>query len=204
VIAHYNDVTCTTFTLRIDSIRMVLNDQIEIYYTIGLPLYDRTTNIGCVVARYPEMSPFDGFDPGDIQPAIGGGYTSFGTLLDAVPGKREAVTVFATDQFNLPEIAPWDNQTLITMGGSSSEVEVTETKKEIAMVNVFPNPSNGNFTIQNSLYGDMNYVIFNSQGTVITATKALGQKTNISLDVPTGIYFLMFAGGVMQKIEIVR
>jgi photosystem II stability/assembly factor-like uncharacterized protein len=72
---------------------------------------------------------------------------------------------------------------------------------------VYPNPSNGNFTIATSQSDNSNVSIFNSTGTVIKHAGLTGTSTNIHLgNVPQGIYYMQVSspngGNITSKLII--
>ncbi len=69
-----------------------------------------------------------------------------------------------------------------------------ENDLELANINIFPNPSNGNFAIDATDYSGGEISIFNIQGKLIYTENAIGVN-NLNLDLNNGLYFVKIQKG---------
>jgi hypothetical protein len=68
---------------------------------------------------------------------------------------------------------------------------------------VYPNPTAGQFTISLDKTAVRDYVIFDQLGRLVKTGLLSGPKTNIILDVESGIYYLM-VGEHVAKLQVIN
>ena len=69
---------------------------------------------------------------------------------------------------------------------------------ELANVHVYPNPTNGELTIQ--LEGDFSYEVHDARGRIIKLGKGLNTVQIDLMDAQAGIYFLHITNSIGQKV----
>jgi uncharacterized repeat protein (TIGR01451 family) len=79
-----------------------------------------------------------------------------------------------------------------------------EIIKETSGLTVYPNPSNGQFTlVMDQETGAGNYSLYDQQGRIVKTGLLTGKKTNIDLNLNGGMYYLM-VGSKVTKVQLVR
>jgi hypothetical protein len=87
--------------------------------------------------------------------------------------------------------------------GFVSVLSLEENSKKDSRILVYPNPTAGQFTISLDKSADSDYVIFDQLGRFVKTGLLIGPKTNISLDVESGIYYLM-VGERVAKLQVMK
>ncbi len=96
------------------------------------------------------------------------------------------------------------NQTLHTIFEGFVNVAGLEeiSKKETDLL-VFPNPSNGKFTLQSQYILEGQYGIYNQQGKLIKVGKLTGNNTEIELKGQNGMFYILLNEGVV-KVQVIE
>jgi hypothetical protein len=88
--------------------------------------------------------------------------------------------------------------------GFVAVADLEEMIKETSGLTVYPNPSNGAFTLVMDKDTDTgNYSLYDQQGRIVKTGMVTGKKTTIDLDLNGGVYYLM-VGSRVAKVQVVR
>ena len=88
--------------------------------------------------------------------------------------------------------------------GFVAVADLEEMSKETSGLSVYPNPSNGAFTlVMDKETGAGNYSLYDQQGRIVKTGLLTGKKTTIDLDLNGGVYYLM-VGSRVAKVQVVR
>jgi uncharacterized repeat protein (TIGR01451 family) len=88
--------------------------------------------------------------------------------------------------------------------GFVAVADLEEMSKETSGLSVYPNPSNGAFTlVVDKETGAGNYSLYDQQGRIVKTGMVTGKKTTIDLDLNGGVYYLM-VGSKVAKVQLVK
>lgn len=119
----------------------------------------------------------------------------FDIIIPTTAYKVDAVRIAIAD-FSLGWCYPeYDAVALI-----GSVVSVRITDHQLKNSNIFPNPSNGQITVKTGEIGTSILTVFDVLGNVVFS-KIISQTENISLNLPSGIYFLATEKNGKKEIE---
>lgn len=85
----------------------------------------------------------------------------------------------------------------LTLFSECDVTSVIEINGHLVDVEVFPNPTQSDFTVSFSgkEYVEGQIIVLNNLGRTISVTPTANQQTMISMDAPSGIYYVVFRGG---------
>ena len=139
---------------------------------------------------------------------VSGGSASFiaGSKISYLPGTK----VFSGGKMTgkIAPSGPWCSQSKITEVPAGSEEPVLATER--ASFSLFPNPTNGNFTIVqkgNVSFGSVKVEIYSMSGAKVLTENMIGQKQHEFrfADMPNGLYFVkVVAGDYVETIKLVK
>jgi hypothetical protein len=87
--------------------------------------------------------------------------------------------------------------------GFVAVAHLEEMSKETSGLSVYPNPSNGQFTLLLDKEGPENYSLYDQQGRVVKVGSLTGKKTTIALELNNGMYFLK-VGNKVAKVQVAK
>jgi uncharacterized repeat protein (TIGR01451 family) len=88
--------------------------------------------------------------------------------------------------------------------GFVAVADLEEISKETSGLIVYPNPSNGAFTlIMDKEPIEGSYSLYDQQGRIVKTGMVTGKKTSIDLDLNGGMYYLM-VGSKVTRVQVVR
>jgi uncharacterized repeat protein (TIGR01451 family) len=87
--------------------------------------------------------------------------------------------------------------------GFVAVAHLEEMSKETSGLSVYPNPSNGQFTLLLDKEGPENYSLYDQQGRVVKVGSLTGKKTTIALELNNGMYYLK-VGKNVTKVQVAR
>jgi hypothetical protein len=121
-------------------------------------------------------------------------FTELEWTIDSFDGMTEGNYV-ATASFILPPgVLQTDPETLLEVQATitvDSGVKITENKQN--QFNIYPNPGNGVFNIDCSgVSGNISYKIYDSKGRILKSEILNANNTEISTNLKSGIYYIMF------------
>jgi len=98
-----------------------------------------------------------------------------------------------------------------TFGGNSDaflvkfgQIVSTEVISKIdSKISIFPNPSSGQFMVFVEPFSESNYIIFDQLGRIVKTGLLNGPKTNLNLDLESGIYFLK-VNDFVTKLQVIN
>jgi endonuclease I len=135
----------------------------------------------------------------DIIGTFNGGTANFAADVTL---RRKATVTGPKTTFNLS--ADWDSYSAETCANLGSKISTKDTKVEIVTdendIIIYPNPSNGNFTINNSSK-EFSFEIYNLLGQKVFESTTINSTTKINSNLNKGIYLLKIIDSTKTSIK---
>jgi hypothetical protein len=139
-----------------------------------------------------------GFDTDwiSVSPAKGGsnGAALFGTHSAGLRGDKKSICVTGSNYQGQLGNSTTNDLAFFTCETADLTLELQNIANELSTLLVYPNPSNGKFTIEsvNSNFDHVQFTITNLTGETIINGVLTENSTVQLIDQPSGIYFIQF------------